>query len=466
MPNFLTQNDLIREGSRGQSVRELQEFLRGQGFDIAADSIFGGQTARALRDFQKSAGIGIDAIVGPETRSAISRILQGPEASQTAGGAQPTTQPSGRPSLTSSSDEAKREDDEFQGQFAKFEQDIEGLRDLDFGDIFRDVQRESREGLRAQEADLRQEFASQEGQLQSQQANEAGAFQQQLLRIGGFLGPSASATGALQGLANEHQQETGALRAKLQNEITKARAARNDNDLATAKEIFAQAMETQKQIVSARDKFIDNMQARLKEERAAQQAKETSLIKEFNFATSNGFSGTFLDFVRARSAAQRKASGSGGASSAFISELGLPPHFAGMSERDITDSLEEDTPPAWFTEAYVAGFAGEDVKEARREFRGKDDDRTRRESKRIRRGKEEIPVGEFDPETGGIDAGDGSFFEGRRGFRSMTPEALQRAWDAFRSSDDVVVFRDFIANRAVEEFLEGDNDDDLDSPFL
>ncbi len=56
----------LRRGSRGQDVRELQEAL-----GIAADGIFGPQTATAVRKFQSENELMVDGIVGPVTWGAL-----------------------------------------------------------------------------------------------------------------------------------------------------------------------------------------------------------------------------------------------------------------------------------------------------------------------------------------------------------------------------------------------------------
>ena len=53
---------VLKKGSKGEQVKQLQEFL-----GLKADGIFGPGTERAVKDFQKANGIRFDGIVGPQT---------------------------------------------------------------------------------------------------------------------------------------------------------------------------------------------------------------------------------------------------------------------------------------------------------------------------------------------------------------------------------------------------------------
>ena len=45
----------------------LQEFLKGTGYDVAVDRIFGDATLKAVKAFQKKEGLEVDGICGPKT---------------------------------------------------------------------------------------------------------------------------------------------------------------------------------------------------------------------------------------------------------------------------------------------------------------------------------------------------------------------------------------------------------------
>ncbi|SES20203.1 peptidoglycan-binding protein [Salipaludibacillus aurantiacus] len=66
-------NTVLRRGARGAQVRELQSALADRGFKTSSqvDGVYGPLTQQAVRDFQRSAGISVDGIAGPQTYGAL-----------------------------------------------------------------------------------------------------------------------------------------------------------------------------------------------------------------------------------------------------------------------------------------------------------------------------------------------------------------------------------------------------------
>jgi hypothetical protein len=63
---------MLERGSRGASVRRLQERLQALGYAVgAADGVFGARTDQAVRAFQKAHGPVVDEVVGPVTEAAL-----------------------------------------------------------------------------------------------------------------------------------------------------------------------------------------------------------------------------------------------------------------------------------------------------------------------------------------------------------------------------------------------------------
>ncbi|MGY1607689.1 MULTISPECIES: DUF2272 domain-containing protein [unclassified Geodermatophilus] len=65
----------LRRGSRGPGVVALQRALTTLGTPLTADGVFGPATERAVRDFQASAGLVVDGVVGSGTRAALAGAL-------------------------------------------------------------------------------------------------------------------------------------------------------------------------------------------------------------------------------------------------------------------------------------------------------------------------------------------------------------------------------------------------------
>ena len=57
----------LQVGSSGSRVRELQELLNKQGYNLAVDGVYGSATKNAVRRYQQANKLGVDGIVGDET---------------------------------------------------------------------------------------------------------------------------------------------------------------------------------------------------------------------------------------------------------------------------------------------------------------------------------------------------------------------------------------------------------------
>lgn len=58
---------MVRYGSSGNDVSELQRILNENGYDLDVDGIFGSQTQAAVTDYQTKKGLDVDGIVGDQT---------------------------------------------------------------------------------------------------------------------------------------------------------------------------------------------------------------------------------------------------------------------------------------------------------------------------------------------------------------------------------------------------------------
>lgn len=63
----------LGRGSRGAAVKEMQKRLKALGYNVGADGVYGGKTSRALRKFQREAGLEDDGFFGKGTMKALLR---------------------------------------------------------------------------------------------------------------------------------------------------------------------------------------------------------------------------------------------------------------------------------------------------------------------------------------------------------------------------------------------------------
>lgn len=68
---------MLRMGSKGARVREMQTLLVRAGYQVRVDGDFGPSTKAALKQFQQAHGLKVDGIYGPKTEAALSAFRQG-----------------------------------------------------------------------------------------------------------------------------------------------------------------------------------------------------------------------------------------------------------------------------------------------------------------------------------------------------------------------------------------------------
>ncbi len=70
---------MLRMGSKGAKVRELQQLLVRAGSPVTVDGDFGPSTKEAVRIFQLASGMEVDGVVGPQTWAALNELRVSPE---------------------------------------------------------------------------------------------------------------------------------------------------------------------------------------------------------------------------------------------------------------------------------------------------------------------------------------------------------------------------------------------------
>ncbi|RBO94938.1 putative peptidoglycan binding protein [Pseudochrobactrum asaccharolyticum] len=69
---------MLRSGSSGAGVRELQTLLQRAGYSVAVDGDFGPATKKAVFEFQQERNLEVDGVVGPKTQEALRLIVLSP----------------------------------------------------------------------------------------------------------------------------------------------------------------------------------------------------------------------------------------------------------------------------------------------------------------------------------------------------------------------------------------------------
>lgn len=62
---------LIKKGSKGSAVLQLQKMLNAKGYKLTEDGDFGSKTEAAVKAYQKANGLEVDGEVGPITWAAL-----------------------------------------------------------------------------------------------------------------------------------------------------------------------------------------------------------------------------------------------------------------------------------------------------------------------------------------------------------------------------------------------------------
>lgn len=73
----LSAEGMLRLGSKGARVRELQHLLMRAGYALKVDGDFGPATHDAVREFQEFAGVEVDGVAGPQTMRQLDIFRQG-----------------------------------------------------------------------------------------------------------------------------------------------------------------------------------------------------------------------------------------------------------------------------------------------------------------------------------------------------------------------------------------------------
>lgn len=70
---------ILRLGSIGDSVKELERLLAAQGYKVKEDALFEEDTERAVKSYQRRIGLVVDGLAGPKTLNCLRRRTRDPK---------------------------------------------------------------------------------------------------------------------------------------------------------------------------------------------------------------------------------------------------------------------------------------------------------------------------------------------------------------------------------------------------
>lgn len=129
----------------------------------------------------------------------------------------------------------------------------------------------------AEEASINSTFDSKKTQTEQSQKQESGTFTSTLARIGGYLGDSASAQGAIINLNQQHTYQLQDLESKRQSALQEARNAITDKQFAIARLKASEAKDYAKEIADNKQQFFQNKIAILNQQRQADEANRAAI---------------------------------------------------------------------------------------------------------------------------------------------------------------------------------------------
>lgn len=126
---------------------------------------------------------------------------------------------------------------------------------------------------------INENFERSKVELKASQKTEVGVFTNTLARIGGFLGPSASAVGAMNNLNATHRKEVEALTSARNQAVIAAQNAFDEASFAVAKQKAQEAVRIEQEINDRHQQFIKQQLEFAEEQRQAEKAEADAFAK-------------------------------------------------------------------------------------------------------------------------------------------------------------------------------------------
>lgn len=149
-----------------------------------------------------------------------------------------------------------------------------------------DTQNSALETRRQNEiSSINSSFDAAGSRLKTSQAGETGTYTSTLARIGGYLGNSASGTGAMINLNNTHVQQVSDLEGKRQAALQEANNAISDKQFEIARAKMSEVKDYTKAIQDSKQKFFENNQKIIQDQQQGQ--KDAAIAKIYSEGTTD-----------------------------------------------------------------------------------------------------------------------------------------------------------------------------------
>ena len=168
------------------------------------------------------------------------------------------------------------------------------------------------------------------------------------IRSGRAQNSPEAAAGLMHAAVNEGIQKVQNLDIKANAQMAKVKQGMIDGDIKVAKDAHDEYV---KLIKDKQDAVFKLNDAALKQNEyllKVDQAGKTSTIKEYEYAKSQGYKGSILDYKASAHAATSASKAPAYITPDAVKAYGLPDSMVGVSSKQILSDLDSETAPAWF----------------------------------------------------------------------------------------------------------------------
>jgi hypothetical protein len=223
-----------------------------------------------------------------------------------------------------------------------------------------DYERSLSQLLAASERDINAGWEDQRRSTQEAQASETGATSAALARMGGYLGGSASGTGAMLKLSAGHRAELSSLESKRNAALTEARLAFSEKRFDAAKAKAAEAKWWEEESYKRQQDFFDNQRALLSDERTERNQERDDARAVLTNIINNTTGQDWNDMSpEAQALLEQNAARAGYPLDVIKSMMAMPKAQAARVDQLVKDAAKKGAPPSILSAIAAAGSFAE-----------------------------------------------------------------------------------------------------------